>query len=149
MGKRTGALGNAIPVLVRQRKIDPMTKCWLWTGAPSKGYGVIVVNNKNWIVSRFMATLMGWDIEGKLVLHRCDTPLCFNPLHLFVGTQQDNIDDAKAKGRACMPRQMCPNGHVYTPGNTLKRRHWNRCRICTIVRMRKHRAKRRQKELGG
>jgi DNA invertase Pin-like site-specific DNA recombinase len=34
-----------------------------------------------------------------MVLHRCDNPACFNPEHLFIGTQFDNMGDAKKKGR--------------------------------------------------
>jgi len=33
------------------------------------------------------------------VLHRCDTPLCVNPGHLFLGTQLENIQDRHRKGR--------------------------------------------------
>lgn len=37
--------------------------------------------------------------EGLYVLHSCDNKWCINPEHLFVGTQQDNIDDMVSKGR--------------------------------------------------
>jgi hypothetical protein len=33
------------------------------------------------------------------ILHKCDTPLCVNPGHLFAGTNDDNVADKMAKGR--------------------------------------------------
>lgn len=39
-------------------------------------------------------------IGGLIVRHTCDNPRCINPVHLVVGTQQDNMDDKVARGRA-------------------------------------------------
>jgi hypothetical protein len=37
------------------------------------------------------------------VLHHCDNPPCCNPLHLYAGTQRQNIHDAIARGRFSPP----------------------------------------------
>ena len=37
---------------------------------------------------------------GMSVLHKCDIECCVNPAHLFLGTQADNMQDKKKKGRA-------------------------------------------------
>ncbi len=37
--------------------------------------------------------------DGLNALHTCDNPPCINVEHLFLGTQQDNMDDKMAKGR--------------------------------------------------
>lgn len=38
-------------------------------------------------------------IKGKVVRHTCDNARCVNPAHLLLGSQQDNVDDMKSRGR--------------------------------------------------
>lgn len=37
--------------------------------------------------------------QGAHVLHSCDNPPCCNPSHLFTGSNRDNVNDKKQKGR--------------------------------------------------
>lgn len=46
------------------------------------------------------------EIGDLYVLHRCDDPDCCNPSHLFLGTQKDNVQDARNKGRLNNPRPV-------------------------------------------
>lgn len=39
-----------------------------------------------------------------VVCHKCDTPLCINPDHLFLGTPKENTQDMIQKGRKVFPR---------------------------------------------
>ena len=43
------------------------------------------------------------------LMHLCDNKLCINPLHLTIGTRQDNINDCVAKGRHA---RGSVNGHA-------------------------------------
>src|SRR6266700_2159482 len=48
---------------------------------------------------------------GLHILHKCDTPLCVNPQHLFAGTPKDNMQDCKEKGRLADPGGHFFDGH--------------------------------------
>jgi hypothetical protein len=81
---------------------EPNTGCWLWLGCErgSNGYGGIKVGNKAVAAHRFSyEQFIGSIPQNMVVCHRCDTPACVNPAHLFVGTIQDNEDDKKRKNR--------------------------------------------------
>ena len=76
-------------------------ECWLWQGAVgSKGYGSLRRFGKACTPHRVAYALWVGDIPETMdVLHRCDTPLCCNPFHLFLGTQADNNADMVSKNR--------------------------------------------------
>ncbi len=85
-------------------KIDKQTKdeCWEWQGTKTTaGYGVLRVNYKLNYAHRLMWQLHNrTDIPKKgVICHKCDNPPCCNPAHLFLGSQADNLKDARNKGR--------------------------------------------------
>lgn len=88
--------------LKRRVEIDPLTQCWLWTGSLSgKGYGQFRVDSSRpQLAHRVSYGLFVGPPGDSFVLHRCDTPRCINPEHLFLGTQADNVADMQSKGRA-------------------------------------------------
>lgn len=93
-------------------KVRDTDACWLWAAAQIRGYGQFHagrVGGKNRTVyaHRFAWTMTHGTIPDNLsVLHRCDTPLCVNPNHLFLGTQADNLADARQKGRLVDGRHL-------------------------------------------
>jgi hypothetical protein len=85
---------------------EPTTGCHLWIGPINDGgYGKIKVNGQMCRAHRVSyAANVGTIPDGLMVLHRCDTPACVNPNHLFLGSARDNIVDATKKGRSNMAR---------------------------------------------
>ncbi len=76
-------------------------QCWLWlAGCFHSGYGSFGFNGKVQRAHRVSWQLTYGEIPETLqVLHTCDNPLCVNPHHLFLGTDQINSDDKLSKGR--------------------------------------------------
>ena len=77
--------------------------CWLWTASTAgKGYGQLKVPGER---RQVYAHRLSWLLhrgalrKGQHVLHRCDTPRCVNPDHLFLGSPSANAKDMASKGR--------------------------------------------------
>jgi hypothetical protein len=85
---------------------EPNSGCWLWLKAAiDTGYGVIRWNNKLWLAHRASWMLHRGEIPSDMyVCHKCDTPSCVNPDHLFLGTPRANFADMQQKGRYAPPR---------------------------------------------
>lgn len=96
-------LRNASPLidrLVLGTKKMP-SGCIEWQKSKhTRGYGLTTVNNKSISTHRVSYELFVGPIpDGIFVCHRCDNPPCINPLHLFLGTPNDNMNDMFTKGR--------------------------------------------------
>jgi len=88
--------------LKRSSTVDPVSGCIRWTGnVNNKGYGLIGIGAKDTaLVHRVAWELANGPIPaGMCLCHRCDVPLCINPAHMFIGSQQDNMADKMQKGR--------------------------------------------------
>jgi hypothetical protein len=84
---------------------DPES-CWNWPLSKNvqTGYGQLStwVNGQRKLLTAHRSSyeaFKGLIDDGLFVLHKCDNPACFNPHHLSLGTQQENMEDAMAKGR--------------------------------------------------
>lgn len=81
----------------------PEAGCWLWTGDTGgrRGYGRMRVGGR-----QVRAHRLSWQLHrgaipaGLCVCHRCDTPSCVNPDHLFLDTNEGNTADRVRKGRS-------------------------------------------------
>lgn len=91
---------------------DLGTRCHVFTAATNhEGYGLIhdtrgeygpkhamiQAHRAAWMVANGPLPI-GIGLEGPVVRHKCDNPICVNPEHLELGTQLENMRDCFTRG---------------------------------------------------
>lgn len=88
--------------------VKTLDECWEWEGTcfskHGGGYGRFVIARKSYPANRVAYWLWNDVYPSDLIVcHKCDNPVCCNPMHLFLdlflGTVADNMADRNAKGR--------------------------------------------------
>lgn len=120
--------------------IDPITDCWLFQGAQNKGQGVIGFNYRMTSVSRLSAAYyLEYDLSDKTkqINHRiiCLNKNCWNPDHLYIGTESENKADRFYKdewhtGNQYTNATHCKRGHEFTEENTYYGPRGRKCKQC-------------------
>lgn len=134
-------------------RVHKTRRCWLWMGRKDPtGYGRVTFDRKQQLAHRLIFTWVVGEIpDGMHVLHRCDNPPCVNPDHLFLGTNQDNVDDKMSKGRhKGKNRNHCKSGHPFSLENTFVRPDGSRrCNECARAASLKYHANHKETRNAG
>lgn len=121
------------PLRVRllSRLIIAPSGCLLWQGRKNNGYGAIKVNGQSQYVHRVMYEMFVAAIpQGLTIDHLCRVRHCANPAHLEPVTMRENIMRSEGPAAVNASKIHCPQGHEYTPENTLVKRGKRHCRAC-------------------
>lgn len=128
--------------LIKNSMPEPNSGCWLWIGGGTGECGYGLLNNRIFKQAHraSYAIFKGEIPEGMCVCHKCDTPACINPDHLFIGTHLDNMRDMFRKGRRPKPKGThCKQGHKYPPPRPSGKQVCPICENASYLRRKKSR----------
>jgi len=73
-------------------------ECWEWQYHRNEdGYGQFGYDGRVELAHSVVLMLHGETLGEEYVLHHCDNPACVNPEHLYVGDQEDNMQDREER----------------------------------------------------
>lgn len=84
---------------IKRRTIVDSNGCWLRKGWPANIKPTMSYMGKNWWLSRLILYLTDSSFDrAKQANHKCKNECCFNPEHLYCGTQSQNRRDSVVAG---------------------------------------------------
>ena len=125
-----------------------MSDCAFWDGRmTSMGYGANgreLAHRAAWIDAH------GPIPEGRVIHHVCGNRACVNVQHLACLTHLEHNrihDNAAGWYERQRAKTHCPQGHEYTPENTIVKRGKRHCRECARADNREYHARNRERLL--
>ena len=117
------------------RYVMPVTEsgCHLWTGATSRGYGVIANDDMRLVKAHRVAyeNAYGSIPDGLHIDHLCRVRSCVNPIHLEAVTQKENTLRGEGVTAENARKVGCSRGHLYEGDNLYVYPNGDRmCRAC-------------------
>lgn len=124
------------------QRCEPVTEsgCWIWLGGEtSSGHGKAKIAG----VTTRKAHRISWlakhgSLPKQLMCHKCNTPLCVNPDHLYIGTHKSNAQDKKETIDSSYAAGLeCLHGHPMKEGDDsiyVTPQGYKVCRRCRLIR---------------
>jgi len=137
---------------LQSRKIITVKGCWEsnFSEVGESGHVQIGINGKLYYIHRVSAAYyfnLNYNDKSWLALHKneCHNPKCWNPEHLYAGSNKDNHKDSKLIGtfkslgdyqsNKSLNKTHCPKGHPHIKKGS--------CPECNKIRVREFMRKKR------
>jgi len=96
-----------LSMLRAQRHPTEQWPCLVWCGMRQEsGHGVIRLEDGDISAHVYVLRYLGIDPGDRWVLHTCDVAACCNPLHMYLGSAQDNARDRSDRGVLSRRREL-------------------------------------------
>ncbi len=135
-------ISRDVSYFLQRSTVDPVTGCWNWDGAKSRGYGLTTMPDGTFTnAHRAAYRLLREDVPKNIQIHHlCGNRLCCNPDHLAAVTDMEHrrLDKNSMVSRTHSKRGHQLFGQNLSPGALARGKRI--CKICACLRVAKHRA---------